>query len=161
MELDIEKFHIIGNSLGGYLAIKYAKKYPNAIHNIFLYAPLTKSYSQSMVVNMIKLALEINVDNKYRKARKTNILSEMITNAPSYIKHGRFASKLELKKSDIPSKIPAIVILPGDDRLVDNNYSRQVFGDTKNVQIVELEGEKHSSMLRNRKVVLTAINKFI
>lgn len=67
-ELDIDKFHIVGHSYGGLVALSYAKKYQNRLKSITVSEPPVlsiKGCEESLI------ATEVGLINELRKTFKT------------------------------------------------------------------------------------------
>lgn len=141
----LDKFHLAGHSFGGFLALKYAQKYPAKVQSIVLFSPLTKRRFPFIFYPLCFLGNEIQKTLSPSRVLTRSIeLIDNLKNISYILKHSLFVLRLRAGEEDLPSDIPILVIIGENDLLNDSNYTLKLFSDSDNARITLLRKHGHA-----------------
>ena len=170
-----QKTYLIGLSLGGKLALCYTMRYQAETDGLILISPSIRnklSFSlKDMIVLVIsscffpkrKIELPIEAEMITRKEKYVDLIKE----DPLRLKEVTAEFLLEIVKMGWFIRrnlerimIPTLVLLAGDDEIVDNTFSRRLFKKTK-FKTKEYEGLCHNLCFEDASNIVSDIDLWI
>lgn len=158
-----EKLFILGHSFGGLLALLYLTGFPEGITGAVISNPILKF---KMRIPPYKLALGNLLKGIYPSLSFSNgIKAEYLSRDNKIVKsykedalvHDRISARLffqmlkqikALKSSVINFKMPLLLLLSGDDRIIDSGASKEFFNkiESKDKKLIMLEEFYHEPL---------------
>jgi pimeloyl-ACP methyl ester carboxylesterase len=170
--LKLEKPHLIGHSLGGWMALELAVWYPERVGKLVLanaaglrvkgspigdmfamnVLELTMTCFEDLSASQVLAPAEVNEEYLVSYYRQSTTLASLAWN-PNY------DPKLERRLERVTA--PTLIIWGANDRLIPPVYGDALQRGIKGSQLVKLEGTGHMPMFEQPVQWSTAINSFL
>lgn len=176
-KLNIKKFNLVGNSMGGHTAAAYAVKYPNDVNNLILldaagikiddhvvYGGFGKEIENKDELNAVLQRVFYKVPNL--PGPIADYMIKTINNSKEFvddtlipaIKNGKYFNL----KDDVQSiKAPTLVLQGKHDEVVSFNVAEYYRDHIPNASLVVIQNASHSPQLEVPEKVAIAIKNFI
>ena len=176
-KLDIKKFNLVGNSMGGHTAAAYAVKYPNDLNNLILldaagikiddhvvYGGFGKEIENKEELNAVLQRVFYKVPSL--PGPIADYMIKTINNSKDFvddtlipaIKNGKYFNL----KDDVQSiKAPTLVLQGKHDEVVSFNIAEYYRDHIPNANLVVIQNASHSPQLEVPEEVAIAIKNFI
>ena len=173
--LKIKKAILVGHSLGGYVALAFASKYPHKLLGLGLVAsktnadtPAQKASRQAAIADIKAHGMQPVADAMSKKlvaepglSAGLQALIMKMDPAGAIGALGAMAERSDTSKVLADLKMPVLVIAGTKDALIPIETARQMVELTKNITYLELDGVGHMPMLESPIQTAEAIHKLI
>lgn len=154
----ISKFHLLGHSLGGAIAIQFAHQYPQRIERLYL-INAEGVYEQ---INFLKTAVGYMMTGFYNFRKEGALfLKAMIKVIPrpwySY-KLGRYAHNQDLINEALELKVPALIIWGDRDLVIPPHQGERLHKAIKGSKFIVLRNCDHNWILNEPKLFWQSID---
>jgi len=181
IELKLEKSILCGLSMGGYIALRAAEKYPEHFSALLLCDTRSSSDTDIGRLNRAAMINKINVDGvekflndfipnlfsditrKKKKKLVNSVLNKSKLFNPTGIKGSLLAmlSRTDTTKYVIKTKLPILFIVGSFDELTTPQVMRSLHEKSKNSDFAIVPGAGHLSPLENPEFVNDVIEGFL
>lgn len=161
---DPERIFLIGHSMGGSQVLAYAIQYPEVIEAIVVSSPCLKLVEKgfrklqkigSKIISPLAPKMSVGTGIDQRILTTDEEITEDHLNDPLRLqtfttKYGLELFELQeyLKENLQKLEVPTFFVLAGDDKLVDTNYSKEMFkkiADKNKMELEVYEGHFHEN----------------
>ncbi|WCC42477.1 alpha/beta hydrolase [Tenacibaculum finnmarkense] len=175
--LNIEQFYIVGHSMGGYVALALAEKYPKKIKGICLLNSSATSDDQNkkklrerackMAKTNYEILLKMSISNLFTAKNKADFPAEIAQTkkeafkitAQSYISASQ-GMRLRANTEAVLQRIENRLIIAGKNDAILNFKEISEQAKRTNTPLHKLSGG-HMSPIDNKKILLKILQKFI
>lgn len=172
-ELGIENAHIVGHSMGGYVALSFARNYPERVRGLGLISsqalgdsPERKDGRYAAAEEIMRTGVEpvaesmpakLSPDDEVQALARDLILEQRPIGLANALKAmgERFDSTLILQSF----RFPVVLVHGTDDQLIPIDRSREIKAVIKPAYLVELSGVGHMPMMEEPQEVAATLGK--
>ncbi len=181
--LNLEQAHILGNSMGGFIALELATMYPNRVHKLILEATASKNTTENNI-RFDNWAQSMEEDDDklewYREAFYWLFHHKIFNNPKSLEAKLTFASRypyqqtasafrkqLEaVKRFDARERLANIsaetlILCGAEDLLFSTDYCQQSLAGIPNSKVVIINNAAHAIHVDNPHAFLTEVGQFL
>lgn len=161
-QLHIEKAIIAGESMGGYVAIAFFKKYPTMVNGLVLSdtsssadTPQNKTLREKDAVGLIKNGSKYFIENYLPKLLSQSASDQSLMDLKALVNKQQpngFASAIRgiAQREDTTdvlkrTSLPVLIITGSADAIISPDESKNMHKITKNSQLIILDGAGHFS----------------
>jgi 3-oxoadipate enol-lactonase len=175
--LDIETFHIVGNSAGGIVGLQVLRTFPIRLKTITIFGSAPKMNLPPSVVKiihfidktMLKIApifyvhILINHASKNEETRKKLKTIVMQNDKNTIVEFRKNLGKYDYIKDIQDCALPLLIIKPQGDKEINRSLVKleKQFKENPNIHIIELEDAGHIANVDNPKEFNTIVRSFI
>lgn len=179
--LKLNNYYIIGHSLGGYVALDYAKLYPNKLNGIGLFhstpfadTPEKKENRTKSIQFVEKYGvpafIKSFVPSLFYEKHIINFQSEinLIMNVGLQTSLASFITTTKIMRERpssidfiLETNLPVLIIIGAEDTFFNFDDNFQIFNQIKNKKIVVLEKVAHLGMFESTENCIKAIKSYV
>lgn len=162
--LNIDKATLVGESMGGYIALAFLGKYPNQLDGLVLAntqsiadSEETKAAREKIAIDILEHGTEGFINGFMMKALSTEVAEEtkallyhiMSLQKPTAMASALRGMALRHDSSELlqATALPILIITGGDDKVISPQQSRKMHILAKNSQLIEFPRTGHLSNL--------------
>lgn len=152
-ERNIHNFVLLGHSLGGALALSFAKDHPEKVKQLILVDSIgIKSNKNilSLFIDEVRVQLDnIRIAKKLDVIYKIEVITtwEVLTNPIMYLRLAWYVSKINLEKIAEAIKIDTLIIWGEDDYLAPLSDGKKLHMLISNSKFISFKGLNHEWIL--------------
>ncbi|MFP4050592.1 MAG: alpha/beta fold hydrolase [Thermoplasmata archaeon] len=163
-QLNIDKFHYVGNSMGGIIGYEYLKEKPESFHSLITFGTTAElnvsKISQKFISFINKVVYKLYGKDGYgeylgRKASNypttQRIMSHLftLTDIETIVNCQKNLSNYSYIKTLESTDVPILMIKGGKDDEINKNLGStlEIFEDRENLEVVEMERAGHFANL--------------
>jgi pimeloyl-ACP methyl ester carboxylesterase len=142
-EKNLDNFFIMGNSFGGYLALRYAHDFNcKNIKGVILLAPYFVPYTRNLLGNLTTV-LKTNLRKTFNRHGLDSINFDdegIFKQTPKVLMdYAKMILGIEFEKSLLSLKKDCLIIFGDKDTLIDSSYTMKLLKDQPNIQLEKIE----------------------
>ncbi len=143
---NLEKFYLMGHSLGGALALEFAYYYPEKVKELFL-IDSEGVYEPQPIFQIIKNVFRQHPKYKNLPHHRWTSFRRILRHPVLHTKLGYHAHNIDLQEEAKNLKVPTTIIWGEDDHLTPINQGQRLHQLISNSEFISLANEGHDWIL--------------